>query len=84
MKYKVLIMPRASKELDALSPVERDRIVEKIIGLSNDLMGDVKHLIKFDPGYRLRVGDYRVLFDVKDSEVLVQHVVHRSKAYKRK
>ena len=84
MQYDILFLSRARKDLDALSSVERDRILEKIVQLGDNLRGDVKHLVNFEPAYRLRVGNYRLLFDVIKSEVLVQRVLHRSKAYKGK
>ena len=48
-----------------------------------DLGGDVTRLTEFRPEYRLRVGDYRVLFDLEGDSVVVRRVLHRSKAYER-
>ena len=45
--------------------------------------GDVKRLRNFTPAYRLRVGDYRVLFAVEGGRILVHRVVHRREAYDR-
>lgn len=43
--------------------------------------GDVKKL-QDRPGYRLRVGDWRVLFDRRqDGSIIVQRILHRSAAY---
>jgi mRNA interferase RelE/StbE len=56
------------------------RIVAKIQRLEHDLAGDVNRLTNFTPEYRLRVGDWRILFDVDGDSVVVQHVSHRSKA----
>jgi mRNA interferase RelE/StbE len=49
----------------------RQRIVDKIEELAEDLTGDVKRLTNSTPEYRLRVGDYRVLFETEGSVVLV-------------
>jgi mRNA interferase RelE/StbE len=46
-------------------------IVAKISRLEHGLRRDIKRLTNFDCDYRLRCGDYRVLFDVEDDEVLV-------------
>ena len=62
--------------------VER-RVLEKLAGLENDLRGDVKRLTDREPAWRLRVGDYRVLFDVAGDRILVQTVKHRKDAYDR-
>ena len=43
---------------------DRARIMSKIEKLEDDLVGDVKRLTNFTPEYRLRVGDYRVLFEL--------------------
>ena len=74
MNYDIIFKPRALKDLKALSKTMRQRIVEKIEVLKNDLAGDVKHLTDHTPEYRLRVGDYRVLFEVDQSSVIIYRV----------
>lgn len=63
MHCEIEFKPWAMKDLKALVPRERARIIAKVEGLQNDLAGDVKCLTNFTPEYRLRVGDYRVLFE---------------------
>lgn len=46
MLYDIEFKPRALKDLKALSLRERARIVAKVEGLQNDLVGDVKRLTK--------------------------------------
>jgi mRNA interferase RelE/StbE len=48
--------------------------------MKDNLAGDVKRLTHFTPEYRLRVGDYRVLFEVEGSRVIVYRVKHRRDA----
>jgi mRNA interferase RelE/StbE len=55
--------------------------LEKICGLEKSLSGDVKRLTNFTPEYRLRVGDYRVLFEIEGDRVIIYRVKHRSRAY---
>ena len=57
------------------------RIIEKIRVLRNDLTGNVKRLTNFTPEYRLRVGSYRVLFEVEGEKVVIYRVRHRKDAY---
>jgi mRNA interferase RelE/StbE len=64
-----------------LSPDVSRRIEKKIQLLSNDMTGDVKRLVNYAPGYRLRVGDWRVLFQPEGSRLVVHRIVHRSQAY---
>ena len=70
------------KDLKRLPVGQRDRVLDKIEALENDLAGDVKRLTNFTPEYRLRVGDYRVLFEIAGATVVVYRVVHRKDAYK--
>jgi mRNA interferase RelE/StbE len=47
------------------------------------MKGDIKRLTNFTPEYRLRVGDYRVLFEIEDSSrIVVYRVRHRREAYR--
>lgn len=81
MRYKVFILPRAEKDLRKLPKVAERRIVARLSALAENLSGDVKRLTNREPAFRLRVGDYRVLFDVDGDRVLVQTVKHRKDAY---
>jgi len=83
MRYRVEIAARAHKDLRALDHMDARRILGKLILLEVDLGGDVTRLTEFRPEYRLRVGDYRVLFDLEGDSVVVRRVLHRSKAYER-
>jgi mRNA interferase RelE/StbE len=90
MRYQIEFRPRVVKDLRALSSQNRGRVIQGIEKLSNDLAGDVKHLTDATPEYRLRVGDYRVLFEVEKRVageetlffVIVHHVLPRDEAYR--
>jgi mRNA interferase RelE/StbE len=82
VKYQVEFKPRAVKDLKALSPEIRQRIVSKIEIMQEDLLGDVKMLTNFIPEYRLRVGNYRVLFEIEENRIVIYRIKHRSNAYK--
>jgi mRNA interferase RelE/StbE len=79
--YTIELNRRAIKDLRDIAEAERRRIVARIEALADDLAGDVKRLTHFTPEYRLRVGDYRVLFEVDGNRVVVHRVKHRSDAY---
>lgn len=81
MNYQVEFKPRAVKDLKDLPKAQYRRVLAKIEALQQDLAGDVKKLTNFTPEYRLRVGDYRVLFEVEGSSVVVYRVLHRREAY---
>ena len=81
MKYKAVLKPKAIKDLQKLPPNIQTRILEKVEFMKDDLQGDVKHLTSFTPEYRLRVGDYRILFEIEDREIVIYRIRHRNTAY---
>ena len=82
MKYQLKFRRKAIKDLKTLSPERKVRILSKIEAMQDNLQGDIKKLTNFTPEYRLRVGQYRVLFKV-DGEVLrIYRVKHRKEAYR--
>jgi mRNA interferase RelE/StbE len=83
MRYEVELKPRARKDLRQLSKADAARVVVALAGLEENLTGDVKRLTDFTPEYRLRVGDYRVLFEIEQpNRVVVYRVRHRRDAYR--
>lgn len=79
--FTVEFRPRALKDLRAIDPQNAKRILGKIDDLQHNLSGDVKRLTNFTPEYRLRIGAYRVLFEVDGSRVVIYRVKHRQSAY---
>ena len=57
------------------------QIIRKITRLENGLTGNIKRLRQADFGYRLRMGDYRILFDVEDDTIVIQKIGHRKNVY---
>ena len=55
----------------------------KVHAMQDDLAGDVKRLTNMTPAYRLRVGDYRPLFEVEGDRIIVYRVRHRREAYEK-
>lgn len=85
MAYVVTITPSAYKELSRLPPTIEKRIRKALTKLSADPFAtgiDVKKL-KGRNHYRLRVGDYRVIYDVRTAElvILVLEAGHRQHIY---
>lgn len=81
MKYTIYFRDDANASLKRMSPDISRRVLRKIERLRNDLAGDVKRLKAFVPNYRLRIGDWRVLFDVDGERIIVHDIKHRSAAY---
>jgi mRNA interferase RelE/StbE len=83
MRYEIELKPRARKDLRRLSKPDAARIVDALEKLGDNLAGDVKRLTSFAPEYRLRVGDYRVLFEIdQNNRVVVYRVRHRRESYR--
>ncbi len=75
MTYQIEISTRAAKELKKLSADIRDRINEKILALAeNPHPSGVVKLENAENKYRIRVGNYRILYEIQD-EVLIIKVV---------
>lgn len=83
MTYRIGLKPRASKDLRHIQKQDASRIADALERLTNNLFGDVKRLTNFTPEYRLRVGQYRVLFEIEnENEIVVYRIVHRREAYR--
>lgn len=83
MNYTVALKPRAIKDLKHLQKQDASRIADALERLRSDLAGDVKKLTNFTPEYRLRVGQFRVLFEIEnETQIIVYRVVHRREAYR--
>ena len=84
--YAIRIKRSATRDLARIARLDRERIVHAIDRLGEQphaghaLKGDLRGL------RRIRVGDYRVLYEVLDNElvVLVVRVAHRREAYPRR
>ena len=81
MNYQVEFKPKAIKDLASLPAEIQIRILTKIELMQNNLTGDVKRLTNYTPEYRLRVGDYRVLFEIEEDVLVIYRVKHRKDAY---
>ncbi|MCI0560537.1 MAG: type II toxin-antitoxin system RelE/ParE family toxin [Nitrososphaera sp.] len=82
--HQIELKPRAIKDLKGIAKPEARKIVEKIMGLGQGLIGDIKRLTNFTPEYRMRVGDYRILFEVEEGTIVVYRIKHRNEAYRQR
>ena len=72
MSYKVVIPKPVQKQLSDLPKNQRDRLITDIRLLSEvHRPSGVKKLKGYENIYRIRVGDYQVIYEVKDQEMLV-------------
>ncbi|AFY99984.1 type II toxin-antitoxin system RelE family toxin [Calothrix sp. PCC 6303] len=85
MSYKVEILKGALKQLKKLPSELQERIQVKIDDLAIEPRPNgVKKLKGKENTYRIRVSDYRVIYDIFDDNLVVSvvEVGHRGKIYK--
>ena len=83
-RYSLEIKPSAGKELDALDDALFSRIDRKIMALAeNPRPPGCKKLKGYRDQWRIRVGDYRVVYTIDDQKLLVEvtRIRHRSEVY---
>lgn len=85
MTYQIEIKSKVAKQLKKLPNDLRDRINEKILEIAeNPRPSGVVKLEGSNDTYRIRVGSYRVLYDIFDDVLLISviRVGHRREVYK--
>ena len=82
MKYQIQFKPRALKDCKNIEKKILNTVFSKIEMLSDNLQGDVKKLTNFTTEYRLRIGDYRVLFETERDKIIIYRIRHRKEVYK--
>ena len=82
MNYELRFKPKAVKDLAGLPAREQGRLLQRIEEMSVDLKGDVRRLTDCTPEFRLRVGDYRVLFELEDEQIIIYRIRHRRESYR--
>jgi mRNA interferase RelE/StbE len=84
--WTVRIDPRAAKDIEALDRMAQTRVLKALRRLAEDprRAPNVKALSGADGAYRLRVGDFRVIYTLRDAELLVfvVRVGHRREIYR--
>ena len=81
---QINIRRSAIKDLKKINYKNREKIHLKIAELKNfPNISNLKKLTNFEPAYRLRVGDYRILFDVLDNGIEIGRILNRKESYKK-
>lgn len=82
---EIIYLPKAAKDLKGLPLDIQKRIANKMrfYGSSQNPLKHAKKLIFYELGeFRFRVGDYRVIFDVKKNTIYVLKIQKRDDVYK--
>jgi len=80
-RYQIEYGSSALEALDRLPARERAQIIRKIERLEQGLHGNIKRLHVAEAAYRLRMGDYRILFDVGGSVIIIRRIGNRKDVY---
>ncbi|HEX9901608.1 MAG TPA: type II toxin-antitoxin system RelE/ParE family toxin [Acidobacteriota bacterium] len=80
---EIFVLRPAQKDLDKLEASVFERLLKKIRALSKDACPPGFLKLTKDGGYRLRVGDYRLLYriDVASKRIYVYRIKHRKDVY---
>jgi len=78
-----MLLPQAQKDLDSFRGKIFQQIKEKILSLSKNPRPSGCLKLTAEEGYRLRSGDYRIIYRVDDKEKIVYlyRIKHRKEAY---
>ena len=86
MAYEVTFAAPTRKDLRRLTPELLDRVLRAVRALANDPRptGSLKLVGSSTNAYRIRVGDYRIVYEIADAfqQVLIRAVRHRREAYR--
>ena len=79
---KIEIRKSAIKDLKHIPEPYKSNLHKKIMALKAfPEVANIKKLTNFEPAYRLRVGNYRVLFDVLENKIIIGRILHRQNSY---
>jgi len=83
MSYNILILPRAQKELAQLPAKVYEQVRDSIRILSQNPRPHSCLKLTGRDGWRVRVGNYRVIYEIDDKQqtVTILHVGHRRDVY---
>ena len=72
MAYSILLAPPAERQLKAFPQAVQKRLVKRLKGLqANPRPQGVKKLAGEDDLYRVREGNYRIIYTIRDKELIV-------------
>ena len=83
-RYRIEVRPAALRALRKLDPQDRPRVEGAIALLAEDPRPPASRPLRGRPGYRVRVGDYRIIYTINDDVLLIVVVTvgHRRDVYR--
>ena len=86
MKYAVFIQRYAIKQLKGINKADVPKIKSAVASLSHTPRPDGYIKLKGEDAYRIRIGQYRIIYEIDDEKITVTVVTigHRKSVYKRR
>jgi len=83
LAYNIEYDPKAVKQLQKLNKSIASDILDGIEEFASNLIVTKTKKLRtpFDGAYRLRIGDYRVIFYQEDDLMLISKIAHRKQVY---
>lgn len=75
----IIYTKKAMKNIKSLDVRVKERVKE---GIEKIPFGDIKKLQGYSNVYRLRIGDYRVIYEIQDENIIIDAILPRGGAYK--
>jgi len=84
MTYEIIFSDKSLRQLKKLEKDAQERIIKALERIRIRPEAHVTKLVD-DPGYRLRVGNYRIILDINKGKlcILILKIGHRKKIYKK-
>ena len=84
MIYKISILRRAQKQLAKIPASDYKKVKQAILDLAQDPRPPGSEKLKGRPGWRIRQGDFRVIYEIQDDKliIIVLDVGNRKDIYK--
>ncbi len=70
-KYEILIKPSAAKEIEALPRKDRQRVVRRIVRLADNPRPPGCEKLSGQGKYRVRQGNFRIIYEIHDQNLLI-------------
>jgi len=84
VKFNLVYTQRAVRDIRKLEPSVRLRIGKTLFRFQEDPLKYAERITDAKLGsYRFRIGDYRVIFDLEDVDIVILRVGHRRDIYRR-
>lgn len=84
MTYEIHFTDKAYKQLKKFEKEDQERIIKSLERIRIRPEAFVKKIIG-DPGYRFRIGNYRVILDIEKEKLIIMILMvgHRKNIYKK-